>query len=95
MVTRVGVQMGTTTAGSGSTSAHRKPPGHEALPSAQLCQQLALAPLSNETQVPARPRASAGQAPVVVHVLVQMRSPEPTTWQSKPAGQSLFVKQKS
>ena len=94
-MTRVGVQMETTTEGSGSTSAQRKPPGHVLLPRLQLSQHVALAPPSNETQTPSRPRPSGRQLTEREHDVVQMRSPEPTTWQSKPAGQSPFVKQKS
>lgn len=76
------------------TPVQAKPLGHEPLPE-QLCQHVEFAPPSKETHSAARPRASAGQLAIVVQVAVQMRSPEPTTWQSKPDGQSLLVKQKS
>lgn len=94
METRVGTQI-EMTAGLGSTSAQAKPPAHVELPMTQLSQQLAFAPLSNETQVPARPRTSAGQVPVVVQSTVQTRSPLPAARQLKLTGQSLLVKQKS
>ena len=90
----MGTQIGTT-AEVVSTSEQTKPLAHAGLPRLQLSQQVALAPPSNETQVAARPRESAGQLPVPVQIAVQMRSPEPTTWQVKAAGQSLLVKQKS